>query len=58
MSGFVRGPVPDRHGHTPIGVSVVQRTLSLRKVGSREEVRRARVYPGTQALLDMLVRAS
>jgi len=27
-------------------VSVVQRTLSLRKVGSREEVRRARVYAG------------
>ena len=30
----------------------------VKKGGSREEVRRARVYPGTQALLDMLVRAS
>jgi hypothetical protein len=33
MSDFVRGPVPDRQGHTPIGVSAVRRTMSLRRVG-------------------------
>ena len=33
-SDFVRGPIPDRHGHTPIGVSVIRRTMSLRKAAA------------------------